>query len=77
MKIKAVLAKAARATAEIAVQNLRDLADKIEKNPEEFESFEYGLDPFRDEPRFETLTVRRRLNLKIKPAKRPKKGVAK
>lgn len=77
-KALAALAKAhPHATTEIAVRNLRDLADKIEKNPEEFESFEYGLDPYSQEPRFETLTVRRRLNLKRKPAKRPKKGAAK
>jgi hypothetical protein len=56
------LAKAHRhATAEIAVANLRDLANKIEKNPEEFVNFEYGLDPYSNEPRFETLTVRRRI----------------
>jgi hypothetical protein len=61
-KASAVLAKARpHATAKIAVQNLRDLANKIAKHPEEFESFEYGLDPSSDEPRFETLTVRRRL----------------
>lgn len=52
--------------APIAVAKLRELADLFEKNPRELEGIEYGMDPFNDEPRFQTLTVRWRLDEKAR-----------
>lgn len=59
-ELKAELAKADN-MANITVVKLRELADHLEKTPGDLESIQYGVYPFSDEPRFQTLTVRWRL----------------
>ena len=64
-ELNAVLMQAEN-MASITVTKLRELADRIEKVPGDLEGIQYGVDPFRDEPRFQTLTVRWRLAEKAK-----------
>lgn len=60
-ELKVEMAKADN-MAPMTVAKLRELADLIEKNQRDLESIQYGIDPFSDEPRFQTLTVRWRLD---------------
>jgi hypothetical protein len=64
-ELKAEMVKAEH-MGRVTVAKLRELADHLEKTPGDLESTQYGVDPFSDEPRFQTLTVRWRLDEKTK-----------
>jgi TATA-box binding protein (TBP) (component of TFIID and TFIIIB) len=59
-EVKAIIASA-KTEVTLTVEKLRELADHLEKNPQDFEGFQYGVDPPVDEPRFQAFTVRWRL----------------